>query len=77
MFKIALDWVPSDSHVIRADKTPAGEHTKRFNSPTIGEVAVVIVGENLESRDIVLHCRNNDLKRISETHKIYDALKYP
>nr|XP_041631043.1 uncharacterized protein LOC121502160 [Drosophila kikkawai] len=79
MFKIALDRMPSDSHniIIRADKTPAGEHTRRFNSPTIDEVAVVIVGENLQSRDIVLHRRNSALKRVSETHRSYDALQYP
>lgn len=79
LFKIALDRMPSDSHniVIRADKTPAGEHARRFNSPTIDEVAVVIVGENLQSRDIVLHRRNNELKRVSETHRTYDALQYP
>ncbi|ESO10446.1 hypothetical protein HELRODRAFT_183604 [Helobdella robusta] len=73
MFKIAFDWMPSDSH--RSDKTPAGKHTGRFNSPTIDEVAVVIVGENLQSRDIVLHCRNSDLKRVSEAHRSYDALQ--
>ncbi|XP_063907805.1 uncharacterized protein LOC135125948 [Zophobas morio] len=79
MFKIALDLMPSDSHkiIIRADKTPAGKHTRRFNSPTIDEVAVIIVGENLQSRDIVLHRRNSDLKRVSETHRSYDALQYP
>lgn len=78
-FKMALDRMPSDSHniVIRADKTPAGEHARRFNSPTIDEVAVVIVGENLQSRDIVLHRRDNKLKRVSETHRTYDALQYP
>jgi len=59
IFKIELDRMPSDSHniVIRADKTPVGEHTRRFNSLTIDEVDVVIVGENLQSRDIVLHRR--------------------
>ncbi|XP_044592065.1 uncharacterized protein LOC123270186 [Cotesia glomerata] len=65
IFKIALDRMPSDSHniVIRADKTPAGEHARRFNSPTTDEVAVVIVEENLQSRDIVLRRRDNKLKR--------------
>lgn len=79
MFKMALDRMPSDSHniVIRADKTPAGEHARRFNSPTIDEVAIVVVGENLQSRDIVLHRRNNELKRVYETHRAYDALQYP
>ncbi|GBP22167.1 hypothetical protein EVAR_10677_1 [Eumeta japonica] len=77
MFKIALNRMPSDSHKIQADKTPVGEYTRRFNSPTIGEVAVVIVGENLQSKDIVLQRRNNDLKRVSEIHRTYDALQYP
>lgn len=79
MFKVALDRILSDSHniVIRTDKTPAGKHTRRFNSPTIDEVAVVIVGEYLQSGDIVLHRWNNDLKRVSETRRSYDALQYP
>ncbi|XP_050064729.1 uncharacterized protein LOC126553629 [Aphis gossypii] len=79
MFKTALDLMPSDNHkiVIRADKTPAGQHTRRFNAPTIDEVAIVVVGENLESRDIVLRRRNDQLQRIKETHRSYDALQYP
>ena len=57
LFKTALDRMPSDNHkiVIGAVKTPAGEHAKRFNAPTIDEVAIVVVGENVKSRDIVLH----------------------
>lgn len=37
VFKTALDRMPSDSHniVIRADKTPAGEHARRFNSDIV------------------------------------------
>ncbi|XP_076272198.1 uncharacterized protein LOC143203777 [Rhynchophorus ferrugineus] len=79
LFKTALDLMPSDNHkiAIRADKTPAGQHTRRFNAPTIDEVAIVVVGENLESRDIVLHRRNDQLQRIKETHRSYDALQYP
>ncbi|XP_076251544.1 uncharacterized protein LOC143190859 [Rhynchophorus ferrugineus] len=79
LFKTALDLMPSDNHkiVIRADKTPACQHTRRFNAPTIDEVAIVVVGENLESRDIVLHRRNDQLQRIKETHRSYDALQYP
>ncbi|XP_050065531.1 uncharacterized protein LOC126554502 [Aphis gossypii] len=71
--------MPSDNHkiVIRADKTPAGQHTRRFNAPTIDEVAIVVVGENLESRDNVLRRRNDQLQRIKETHRSYDALQYP
>lgn len=63
--------------VIRADKTPAGQHSRRFNAPTIDEVAIVIVGEQFESRDIILYRRNEQLKRVAETHRSYDALQYP
>ena len=66
-----LDRMPSNNHkiAIKADKTPAGQHVRRLNAPTI-----VVVGEN---RDIVLHRRNNQLQRVSETHRSYDALHYP
>ncbi|XP_049308530.1 uncharacterized protein LOC125777487 [Bactrocera dorsalis] len=79
LFKIALDRMPSDNHriVIRADKMPMGQHARRFNAPTIDEVAIVIVGEQFESRDIVLHRRNEQLQRVSELHRSYDALQYP
>lgn len=80
LFKTALEMMPSDDHkiVIKADKTPVGEHERRFNAPTLNEVAIVVVGENLESRDIVIHRRDgHQLKRISETHRSYDALQYP
>lgn len=80
LFKTALEMMPSDNHkiVIRADKRPAGEHERRFNAPTLNEVAIVVVGENLESRDIVIQRRDGGiLKRIGETHRSYDALQYP
>lgn len=80
LFKTALDMMPSDDHkiVIRADKRPYGEHERRFNAPTFNEVAVVIVGENLGSRDIIIRRRDgSNLQRISETHRSYDALQYP
>jgi hypothetical protein len=79
LFKTALDQMPSDNHkiVIKADKTPSGEHTRRFNAPTIDEVAIIVVGENHNSRDIILQRRNDQLHRVYETHRSYDALQYP
>lgn len=79
LFKTALDRMPSDDHriVIRADKTNFGKHAKRFNAPTIDKVAIVIVGDQFQSRDIVLHRRNEELRRVSELHRSYDALQYP
>lgn len=79
LFKMALDRMPTDNHsiVIRADKVPLGQHRGTFNAPTIDEVAIVIVGDEFRSRDIVLHRRNEQLQRVSETHRCYDALQYP
>lgn len=79
LFKVALDRMPTDNHkiVIRSDKTPIGEHARRFNAPTIDDVAIVIVGEQFQSRDIVLHRRNEQLQRVSELHPSYDGLQYP
>ena len=60
--------------VIRADKRPAGTHEWTFNAPTIDKVAILIVGENLGTRDIVLTRRDTgQLQKIYETHRSYDA----
>lgn len=79
LFKTAGDMMPADDYaiVIKADKTPVGQHQRRYNAPTIDEVAIVIVGEQFEARDIIIHRRNDALKRVSETHRSYDALQYP
>ncbi|GFT76427.1 ATP-dependent DNA helicase [Trichonephila clavipes] len=71
--------MPADDYavVIRADKRPVGQHERQFNAPTIDEVAIVIVGEEFESRDIILHRRSGDIQRVSETHRSYDGLQYP
>ncbi|KIH45048.1 hypothetical protein ANCDUO_24917 [Ancylostoma duodenale] len=71
--------MPTDEYkvVIRADKRPTGEHERRFNAPTVNEVAVVIVGGDVDRRDIIIQKRNDSLQRISETHRSYDALQYP
>ncbi|GFY19501.1 helitron_like_N domain-containing protein [Trichonephila clavipes] len=68
--------MPADDYtvVIRAD--PVGQHERQFNAPTIDEVAIVIVGEEFESRDIILHRRSGDIQRVSETHRSYDGLQY-
>jgi len=54
LFTTSLDRMLSDNHkiVIKANKTPAGQHARRFNAPTIDEVAIVVVGEDLKNRDI-------------------------
>ena len=79
LFRTALEQMPTDDYtiVVRADKTPVGQHQRQYNAPTIDEVAIVIVGEEFNSRDIILHRRNGDVQRVSETHRSYDGLQYP
>lgn len=80
LFTTSLEHMPSDDHsiVIKADKRPAGTHERQYNAPTVREISIVVVGESLESRDIVIKRRTgNALQRISETHRSYDALQYP
>ncbi|VDK61207.1 unnamed protein product [Onchocerca ochengi] len=57
LFKTAIDTMPPDTHKIGiyAEKTAAGEHMRRFNTPVIDEVAIVIVEEQFQPIDIVLH----------------------
>ncbi|CAF1413916.1 unnamed protein product [Adineta ricciae] len=79
LFKTAIERMPTDEHkvVIRADKTPAGEHARRFNESLVDEVAVVMVGSEFSTRDIVLEKKNSQLKTVCETNRAYDALQYP
>ena len=77
-FKSAMEKIsPEFKLVILADKTPQGEHERRFNAPTTAEVAVIMAGEQHAARDIVLEERSGTTKRISNTHRSYDALQYP
>jgi hypothetical protein len=79
IFKSTLQKMPSDEYrvVISADKKPAWGHARLFNEPLTNEVAVVIVGNQYDRRDIVLEKKNNQLQRVAETHSSYDALQYP
>ncbi|CAH4036392.1 unnamed protein product [Pieris brassicae] len=63
--------------IIHADHTPQAEHRGRYNAPSVNEVAVLFVDEDKGPRDIVLHGRDGQLKRVSELHRAYDPLQYP
>lgn len=78
-FTTALEQIPSNEYqvVIRADKTPIGEHERRFNAPIEGDVAIVMIGTEFEKRSIIIKKRNSDVIHISETHRMYDGLQYP
>ncbi|KAG8131067.1 hypothetical protein E2320_017795, partial [Naja naja] len=77
--KAAVDSIPKGHKdfkvVINANWKPSGEHCSHFNAPMAAEVAVLIVSQDFEKRDIVLHSRDNRLLRISETQCVYDAVQ--
>lgn len=53
---------------------------RRYNLPTVEEVAVVIEGDGevgAKQRDIILRRTGGQLQRISELHSAYLALRYP
>jgi hypothetical protein len=79
LFKTALERVPTDDNkvVIRADKTHTVEHPRRFNAPTPDVVAIVMVGNDFGTRDIVIQKINNTLQHVAESRRSYDALQYP
>ncbi|XP_044596944.1 uncharacterized protein LOC123273568, partial [Cotesia glomerata] len=78
IFKSHMHQLQSDNHaiVINPDKTPAGEHIRRFNAPVVDDVAGIMVGDCTAAREIVIRRRNNNLQFIADTHRSYDALQY-
>ncbi|GBP93835.1 hypothetical protein EVAR_91974_1 [Eumeta japonica] len=60
--------------VIRVGKRPPGTYECTFKAPIIDEVAILIIGENLGTRNIVItHRDTGQLQQISETHCSYDT----
>ncbi|OAD72651.1 hypothetical protein PHYBLDRAFT_73058 [Phycomyces blakesleeanus NRRL 1555(-)] len=50
---------------------------RRYNTTTADEVVILIMNnERGSSRDIVLHTQTNQLQKINEYHRSYDALHY-
>ena len=50
---------------------------RSYNAPNNNEVAIVMFGDQFLPQDIILHRRNAQLTRITETHQCRDALQYP
>ena len=54
-----------------------GRDSRTYNQPTSSDVAAIIPGENNGNfRDILIQTKSNQLMRISETHRAYDAYSY-
>ncbi|GBP62999.1 ATP-dependent DNA helicase PIF1 [Eumeta japonica] len=80
-FKAAIDSIPQGQNnnykvIIKADRRPAEEHRGRYKAPVVDEVAVILVDQECDRRDIVLRSHDDRLQRICETHRSYDALQY-
>ncbi|XP_054091371.1 uncharacterized protein LOC128922976 [Zeugodacus cucurbitae] len=61
IFKSHMHQLQSDNHaiVINPDKTPAGEHIRRFNAPVVDDVAGIMVGDCTAAREIVIGAETN------------------
>lgn len=59
---------------------PAINHQRRYNKPTVQEVAAIIVGSDEDrlklTREILLYKQEGGLKIISDDHPSYDPLHY-
>jgi len=56
--------MPADDYkiVVKKYKTPIGQHVRQYNSLTIDEVVIVIVGEELDLHAKILHRKNDDIQ---------------
>lgn len=57
-----------------------GNYARRYNLPSVSEVAALVVGdfdESMTNRDIIVETHSGNLKRINELHASYLALQYP
>ncbi|XP_055904662.1 uncharacterized protein LOC129940368 [Eupeodes corollae] len=79
LFKRVSPQLKNDNYqnVIKADKVPSGEHAGRFNATTADEVAIIMVGDPVDNRSIKITHRDNTVSKISDIHRLYDALQYP
>ncbi len=67
---------PEVNIVIRAEKKPENEHSRRYNVPTGSEVAVIMPGDQTDNLDIILKTKSGEIQRISTLHRSYDPLHY-
>ena len=67
IWKVAIEPIPINNRdiynlIIDVDRKPVSEHSGCYNKPSTNEVAVLLVGQYYERRDIVLFTRNASLK---------------
>lgn len=70
LFKQVSNRLENDNYsiIIKPDKAPLGEHSRRFNAPTVNEVGIVMVGDVFERRSIKIQRRNNVCEIINDLY---------
>ncbi|GFU58577.1 helitron_like_N domain-containing protein [Nephila pilipes] len=54
--------------VIKVDKVPLGAHVGRYKAPTVGEVVVIMVDDQVDNRVIKITCHYSTVSAISDLH---------
>ena len=84
VFKVAKEIFEQESTptnikiVINETKRPSKEHSQRYNRSLSDKIAVLMLNDATNNRDIVLHYRDGTwLKHISELHRSHIPLQNP
>lgn len=62
---------------IHDDKTPVEQHRRRYNEPTMDDVAILMVGDPVPPGHIIVRRCDDRTNKIAETHHSFDGLQYP
>ena len=76
--EILAEYPDADNASIRLRVDPSRDK-RRYNLPTVDEVAIIIPGDGeqaTDGRDIILRNHQNSLQRVSDGHSAYDCLRY-
>jgi hypothetical protein len=77
-YEILAEYPDADEASIQLRVDPSRDR-RRYNLPTVDEVAIIIPGDGSQAkdnRDIILRNRHNRLQRVSDAHPAYCCLRY-
>jgi hypothetical protein len=83
-FKCAIEEMimrPDYALVLHADRAPVTAHSRRYNAPSVDEVAVLIPGNHdqtgaISRRDFVVRYRGGEVEAMDVCNMFYDPLQY-
>nr|XP_018910130.1 PREDICTED: uncharacterized protein LOC109039193 [Bemisia tabaci] len=76
-FKTALEMHHKEDDFKIMIKSEKKSPTSISPVPTLKEISVLMTGDIVQHRDIIIHKKSNEIKRICELHRSYDPLQYP